>query len=223
MTAIELINALRSLLQDENAPYKWADSAMIRYLNESEEQACRRAHLLIDANTASICVFSVSASVASYLLHSKIIQIRRLAVDSATIPLTQTYRDEMDRKDVAWMSLTGRPEAFIHEANNELLLIGIPQSVDTARMVVARLPLANFSNGSGETPEIDPKHHNGLLDWAMHRAYEKRDPDTQNIQASQFYETKFTVMFGPLPTAKAERLKRTLPRNMSARTREFGT
>lgn len=223
MTTIELIDALRSMLQDENAPYKWADSAILRYMNEAEDQACRRAHLLIDTNTASICAFSVSASVASYLLHSKIIQIKRLTIDSTTVPLTQTYRDEMDARDIGWVSLTGRPEAFIHEANNELIFVGIPQSVDTARMMVARLPLNSFSTGSAERPEVDVQHHDGLLLWAMAKAYEKRDSDTQNLQLSQNYESKFTVRFGPLPSAKTERLRKSLPKNMKARTREFGT
>lgn len=210
MTVVQLIAALRDLLDDENQPYKWADSALIRYLNEGEEQACRRAYLLYDGNTASICQVSVSASVASYLLHSKILQVKRLVTASSTIPLTQMTREELDDKDVAWISTTGPGEMFVHEANNEIIIVPIPQNSVNASIIAARLPLASFSNGTTEVPEILPQYHNDLLLWAMSKSYEKRDADTQNIDLSKFYETRFEARFGPLPSAKTERLKRIL-------------
>jgi hypothetical protein len=222
MTTLELITAVRSILDDENTPYKWADSAVIRYLNEAEEQACRRAYLLIDGKTASVCAFTVSVSVASFMLHSKVLQIKRMEVGSTVIPLKQKTRDELDELVTGWVSLTGVPDTFIHEANNEVILAPIAQSLTSANMIVARLPLNSFSTGSAEAPEIPAEYHNDLVDWALKRAYERRDPDTQDLRLSQFYESRFTVRFGPLPTAKVERLRKSAPRNMSARVREFG-
>ncbi len=210
MTTVQLIQALRDLLDDENQPYKWADSALIRYLNEGEEQACRRAYLLYDANTASICHFSVSASVASYLLHSRVLQVKRIVTASSTVPLIQMTRDDMDNKEVSWVSQVGPGEMFIHEANNEIIIVPIPQQSVNVSLIVARLPLASFSNGTAEVPEILPQYHNDLLLWALSKAYEKRDADTQNIELSKFYETRFEARFGPLPSAKTERLKRIL-------------
>jgi hypothetical protein len=133
MTTLELISALRNMLDDENGPYKWQDSAFIRWLNEAEDQACRRAYLLIDNRTSAVCVFSVSVSVASYALHATILQIKRLTIDSTTIPLAQVTRDELDETGTGWVSLTGIPDRFVHEANNELILVGIPQSITMAR------------------------------------------------------------------------------------------
>jgi hypothetical protein len=223
MTGAELVAALRNMLDDENSPYKWQDSAFVRWLNEGEEQACRRGYALLDANTASICAFSVSVSVASYTLHSKVLQVRRLTVDSTTVPLVQRTRGELDEEDLGWVSLTGLPDRFVHEVNNELTLVGIPQSITMARMHVARLPLSTFSTGSGEKPEIDAIHHHSLMDWAMKRAYERRDADTQDMKMAQFYESRFTVAFGILPTARTERLRKGRSSRDTVYSREFGT
>ncbi len=224
MTVKEMIAALRDILGDEDLAYRYQDSALLRYLNDAEDQACRRAYLIMDANTASICAFSVSVSVASYLFHSKILQVKRFAIDSTTVPITQMTRDRMDEQNVGWVSLTGLPEVYIHEANNETIVCPIPQSATMARLIVTRLPLAAFSNGAAETPEVKPQYHNDLLLWALSRAYERMAvTNPRSYQIAQNYESRFTARFGPLPSAKTERLRMSLPKNMSARTREFGT
>lgn len=223
MTSVELLSAVRNILNDDNPPYKWPDSAVMRYLNEAEEQACKRAYLIIDRNTASICAMSVSVSVASYQLHSRVLQIRHLTLDSTTVPLTQVTREDMDRVNTGWVSVTGMPDGYIHEAGRELIFTRIPVSVDMARLIVARLPLNSFSTGSNESPEIDDEYHNDLIDWALKRAYEKRDPDTQDMKLSQFYEGRFIVRFGPLPNARTEKLRKSFGKNPSAYARPFGT
>jgi hypothetical protein len=222
VNATELIDAVRSVLGDESPPYKWQDSALMRYLNEAEEQICRRAYLLIDETTTSICQFSVSVSVASYRYHSKILQIKRVVTASSTIPLNQYTRAELDAEDTGWISQIGTPTKYVAENIGELILVPIPQSVTTATLQVARLPLNSFSAASTQSPEVDDGYHNDLIDWALHRAYERRDTDTQNMQLSQYYEGRFTVRFGALPTAKSERARKSIPSNMSVKAREFG-
>lgn len=226
MTTPELIIALRELLDDEKLPYLWQDSALVRYLNDAERQAARRAYLLIDRNTASICMLSLLASTASYTLHSKVLTIRRATVDSSEIPLIVYTKEEVDflvNVGNTWESVNvGIPEIVIHEANDELIFYPPPQSADTARFEVARLPLVDLANVDTSSPEIPVMYHEDLILWGAHRAYMKNDSDSINMGLSKEYEDKFEKRFGPLPTARSERIRRSQSARQKARPREFG-
>jgi hypothetical protein len=47
MTIADLIISIRGLLDDEVVPYKWSDAEIIRYINDAQMEACRRASLII--------------------------------------------------------------------------------------------------------------------------------------------------------------------------------
>lgn len=226
MTTPELIIALRELLDDEKLPYLWHDSALVRYLNDAERQAARRAYLLIDRNTASICLLSLIASTASYVLHSKVLQIRRATVDSSEIPLLVKTKEEVDyllNIGDTWASVgAGIPEIVIHEANDELIFYPPPQSADTARLEVARLPLNDLTNVDTSSPEIPIVYHEDLILWGAHRAFMKNDSDSISVGLSKEYEDKFERRFGSLPTARSERLRKSQSSRQKARPREFG-
>jgi hypothetical protein len=61
------------------------------------------------------------------------------------------------------------------------------------------------------------------MHWAMKRAYERRDADTQDIKLAQLYESRFTVAFGQIPTARKERFRKSYSSRGKIRAREFGT
>lgn len=228
MTTPELIIALRELLDDEQQPYLWKDSALVRYLNDAERQACRRAYLIIDRQTSAICNVTLSASVASYTLHSKVLQLRRVVVGSGPSPLLVYTKEELDAlQDIGgtdWASITpGIPELVIHEANDELIFYPPPQSADVAYLEVARLPLIDLTNDNSSSPEVPLMYQEDLILWGAHRAYMKNDSDTLNLGLAKEYETKYTDRFGPLPSASNERKRKSWAMKMKARPREFGT
>lgn len=226
MTVPELIIALRELLDDEQQPYLWKTSAIVRYLNDAERQVCRRAYLLIDRNTSAVCNITLSASVASYTMHSKVLRIRRAIVGSNPVPLTVYTKEHVDDtinvNVVDWASVTaGVPEIIIHEANDELIFYPPPQSADVAYMEVARLPLNDLTDDNSSSPEIPVLYHEDLILWGAYRAYMKNDSDTVNLALAKEYEGQFDRKFGPLPSARAERIRKSqAPRQ--ARVREFG-
>lgn len=222
-TTPELVAMLRELLDDEAMPYLWHTSYLVKAISQGEEQACRRAYLLIDQDTASVCNISLVVSQASYALHSKILQVRRVYVGSNDVPLTQYVRDEIDREVPGWRSAYGTPEAYIIETKGEITFYPTPQSADVASMHVARLPLASLRFVASSAPEIPEMHHEDLLLWGQHRAYMRNDSETQNMDLASFYETQFTARFGPIPSANEERMRKSLPRFLKAKPREFGT
>lgn len=247
MTGQELLTSLREdILDDAELPYLWKDTTLLRYLNYAEVQACRRGYLIIDGSTSNdsgtagtagtlgqkpLCTLSLVPGQAVYNLSPKILQVKRCQLASLTYPLQGPLSYfELDELVSGWKGTGGvvgtagtggYPFGFLNEPNDTITFIQAPFAADTAYLVVSRLPLMQFSLGT--SPEIEEKHHDGLLDWAAHLAYMRNDSDSQNLNLAQIHENKFTQRFGPLPEAKAERLRKTLSQNQRMRSRAFGS
>jgi hypothetical protein len=221
-TTLELLEMLRELLDDESHPYGWRDSYLVRALGKGEEQIARRTYYLVDGDTASICALSIIVSQASYALHSKVLQVKGIRVGSIDLPLIQKTRDELNELYPGWWSTYGTPEGYITEKPGELTFWPIPQSADVASLLVARLPLNSLTMSGNTSPEING-YDDELLLWGAHVAYLKHDADTYDKELAQDFEDKFTARIGPLPSALEERRRKSWPRSMSARSREFGT
>jgi hypothetical protein len=222
MTLKELIEEARSDVDDEVEPYLWSDADWTRYLNDAENEACARAHLLVDSATPEICTIALEAGTGLYTLDARVLTVKRVKLASQAKPLTQTTRDTLDDKVWDWENRDGDPECFGSESRNELLLVPAPDAADTAYLTVARLPLAAMSDLDNHSPEIAAQYHRGLISWAISRAYLKNDEDTFNLKKSQVYEAKFALKFGYPVSAKAEQLRRRTPRNARVKWRPFG-
>ena len=223
-TTLELITWLREMLDDEVNPYLWSNSYLLRALNQAEIQACRRAYAIIDKDTASVCCITLSASVATFALHSKILTVRRVQIGSADYPLTQITKVQLDEQYPGWWSVYGVPEHYlIDTTDNTITVYPYPQSVDVASMVVARLPLKSMTLAGSSVPEVPDMYHQELLIWGRREAYLKPDSDTFDPERARAAEEEFTAKFGPLPSARDERLRKSRPLEMRVRPREFGT
>jgi len=247
MTGRELVAHLReSKLDDVKIPYLWPDTELLRFLNYAEVQACRRAHLIIDAWTANdagtaatastqgqrpLCTLALVANQAVYNLSPKILQVRRCQLLSMTVPLIGplTY-SELDEYVSGWTGTSGTvgtagssgyPVYFLNEPGNTITFVRAPSVSDTASLVVSRIPLISFTLQT--SPEIDEKYHEGLTDWAAHLAFMKPDSDTLNLNLAKHYEDRFIAQFGSLPDAYSDRMRKTLVQKTRMRSREFGS
>jgi hypothetical protein len=247
MLGRELVDELReSYLDDINLPYLWQPNELIRNLNRAEVQATRRAHLLIDSTTANdsgtagtastmgqmpLCKLTIVADQAVYRVSPKILQVRRLQLQSMTYPLTGPVSfAELDEVQSGWFGTSGTigtagsggyPTYFLNEPNNMVTIVLAPSASDTAFLTVSRLPLISFTLQT--SPEIDEQHHDGLLDWAAHLCFAKPDSETRNDNLAKYYSDKFTERFGPLSNAYGEKMKKTLSQMQRMRPREFGS
>jgi len=235
-----------SVLDDVAIPYLWPDAELLRFLNYAEVQACRRAHLIIDATTTNdsgtaatastagqkpLCVLSVVAGQGVYQLSPKILQVKRCQLKSLTYPLRgPLHYPQVDEEFSAWWGTNGTvgtcgsggyPEAFLNEPGNTITLLFAPSSNDTAYLVVSRLPLISFTMQT--SPEIDEKYHIDLCDWAAKLAFSKPDSDAYNLNLAKMYEDSFTSKFGPLPDAYSDRMRKTIPMMGRMRDREYGS
>jgi hypothetical protein len=247
MNGKDLVAFLRETrLNDISLPYAWSETELLRALNYAEAQACRRAHLLIDglttidagtsgtggtAGAKPLCVLTLTAGQSMYYLSPKIIQVRRLQLDSMTYPLPGPVAyAELDSIYPGWQGTGGTcgtagtggvPSCWLNEPTNTITFILAPSASDTARLIVSRLPLMPFTLQT--SPEIEERYHEGLLDWAAHLALMKPDSDTINLNLSELYEKKFIEQFGPLPDAYTEKIRKTVSQNQRMRARTFGS
>jgi hypothetical protein len=217
-----LINECRSDVDDLVEDYLWTDDDWTAYFNDAVNEACSRAHLLIDGTTASICQVPIVAGTGLYTLDSRVLAVKRVKLSDQTIPLTQSTWETLDATVLDWENLTGDPKVFVNESKTELLLVPKPAVSDTAYLRVARLPLVVMTDPDNHSPEIPEEYHRGLMLWAISRAYLKNDEDTLNLRKSQMYEAKFTAKFGPSVSAKAEKMRQRTPRDARVRWRGFG-
>ena len=247
MTGREMVAHMReSVLDDMAVPYLWPDTEILRNLNYSEVQACRRANLIIDGITANdngtagtagttgqrpLCSLSLVANQAYYLLSSKILQIKRCQLRSMTYPLNGpvTY-PELDDGMSGWIGTSGTvgtagsggyPSYFLNEPGNAITFVPAPSVSDTATLVVSRLPLTPFNLNT--SPELDEKWHEGLMNWAARLCFLKPDSDTYNLNLAQEYEKRFTAEFGILPDAYSERMRKIISQKQQMRPRVFGS
>ena len=247
MIGQEMVTHMReSILDDVAIPYKWEDPELMRYLNYAEVQACRRAHLIIDDLTANdngtaatagtlgqkpLCSLTVVAETAMYYLSPKILMVKRCQLKSMTTPLIGPVSyPELDDLMSGWRGTSGtvgtagsggNPNYFLNEPTNTITFIRSPSLSDTAYLVVSRLPLTPFTLFN--SPEIEEKHHEGLMNWAVHLAYMKNDSDCLDLNQARVYEQRFIMEFGPLPDARSERIKKTLSQQQRMRVRVFGS
>jgi hypothetical protein len=189
---------------------------------------------------------SINANQAVYNLSPKILQIKRVHLQSmayalpgpklyseveelipdwwgtaGTLGTAGSYSTAGTAGTVAASGTGGSPSFWLNEPGNTITFVRAPSQNDVAALIVSRIPLTPFTLQT--SPEIDEKYHEGLMDWAAHLAYMKNDSDTFNLNMAKVYEDKFTRQFGPLPDAYSERMRKVLSQKQRMRPREFGS
>jgi len=192
-----------------------------------------------------LCSLTLAGGQATYNLSPKILMIKRCQIKTMASPLTGPVSyDELDEYSSGWFGTsgtvgtsgtastigtlgttpvlgpTGWPSFFMNEPPNTITFVLAPACADTAYLVVSRIPLMSFTLQT--SPEIEEKYHEGLCNWAGHLAFMKPDSETLNLNLAKSYEGRFDALFGPLPTALAERWRKTLSMKQRMRARAFG-
>lgn len=187
MTLAELRAAFRLQAEDTATPYLWSDVEVDRYLNAAESEAAERASLIYD-DTSATSLISVVAGTKRYALTADVVRLdyAELTTPPATEPLDVSI---IDRREQAGRALFMVPDGAAIELNFE------PQADGTLRLGMYRLPAAPMELVA-DTPEISPRHHLKMLDWALHLAYLKTDADSFDQAKADRHEAEFIANFG---------------------------
>ena len=196
MTLGELISRFRREVKDMFYPYFFADEDIIAWLNEAEEEACRRAFLIVDS-TSTASQLDIAAGDVGSDLDPLVIFVRRATLQSTHRPLIPAVVRSMDEELPGWENAQASvPTRFIPDWQTGYLRLYPPsRSADTIKLTVVRLPVRPMVEEDDE-PEIRRQFHAYLLDWAKHRAYNIPDSDFFDAKKSDYHLSVFTQKFG---------------------------
>lgn len=192
-----LLEVVRTEIDDRQEPLLWSDAELMEYADDAQNEACRRARLLVDSEDATVCRIALEAGTATYALDPRVIRVERAIVAGEVLPLRMCLRRHADRMLPGWEDLDdGLPEILIPDwQSRSIRLVPAPEAAGTLRLTVVRLPLAAL-NDLDDEPEIPEHFHRNLRHWIIHRAYLKRDSETFDEKASLKALAWFVEEFG---------------------------
>lgn len=215
MNLNNLITTAATRVDDLAAGKLWSRKEWIEYANDAQNEACRRARLLVDSTTAAVCSITLVNATATYNLHDSIIFVRRarllLAADSTGLAvLRRCHSADLDRiAGPGWQEEVGQPRAYVPDLDNHQLRPYPTPDTNTWKvaLTVVRTPLVPSTNetyamqGGDDVPEIRARHHIGLVNWMLYRAYSKQDSQAYNQKAAAMFLTDFENEFGKKSSA----------------------
>lgn len=200
MTLDDLIAEYREEAHDSGTPPFVSDAWLTKRANQAEQEACRRAGLLIESVHA-MCTLGVTAGDPVVSLNSKIIDIKkaRMSLDSQEL-----YPITVNQLALDWESDTGTPSHYVTDyQSGAIRLYPSPIVDDDLKLTVIRLPLADMADGTDE-PEIREEYHPALVQWILYRAYAKQDADIFDPNKSARALAEFEREFGTRSSARNE-------------------
>jgi hypothetical protein len=194
-------------LDDIAKPYLWEDDELHRYAIDAQNEACRRARLIVDSLTDRFCRIPLTTEM-HYKLNPRILFIRRVKLSDYVHPLKKMRLRDMDKQLPGWEDHTGHARAWLTGFSKGYLTVYRRPDVVTyptmpsINLTVVRLPLKD--PGLDDEFEIDPVYHSSLRHWIKKRAYSKEDGDTYDPRKAEEAETAFAEEFGPKSPAYVE-------------------
>lgn len=174
MTLRDLIDLFRLEVDDTVEPHLWSDDEVTDFYNDAQQEACRRARLIVDSTTSAICQVTATAAAAGLVtLDARVIFVRRIRA-AGQLPLQRMTLQDMEASNPYWEDMQAdTPRNFIPDHTTGALMLSPPPAVDTTyTLTVIREPLADMDSDD-DTPEIPARWHRSLRHWAIFRAYSK--------------------------------------------------
>jgi hypothetical protein len=200
----KIIELFRIAVDDLTQPYLWADQEVIAYAVDAENEACRRARLLVDSSTTAICQYTAAIGATSITLDPRVIFVRRAIVSGKTQRLVPLNMRDLDENSTGWETHTGTVEGLVTDwGTGKLRLYRIPTASTVINLTAVRLPLVPM-NDFEDTPEINARFHESLIGWMIHRAYLKPDKETYDEKRAAEGEKRFVAEFGFKSSAQDE-------------------
>lgn len=203
MKSDDLYTLFRSDVVDAVAPYLWSDLEVWTYMNDAYRMFVRLTGGIPDSSSA-LTRLTLAPGVATSLVSPLILRFRSAYLMSDGSDLTIINEGEAPRLSTTAYGqvsagrrnlLQGRVEYMItglgRTATNGLVRWQrIPQVADVVQLSVQRLPLDTVVAGF-EFDEVGEEHHEHLMLWMKHRAYDKQDAECFDRGKRDEYEQKF--------------------------------
>ena len=207
MQLSDLIKLFRLEADDLKVQPLWSDEELIEFANDGEEQACRRARLLLESTTDSVCSISFTAGDSPVLtLSPLILDIRSVRWVGRTSALVPRLTARMDEEYPGWEALAVQPQqqpsVYVTDVQTQAIrLHPTPGLSGTVAMQVFRLPIDKMA-ALGDEPSIPVYAHRGLLQWMLYRAYAKQDADSLDAGKAKNAYSLFVQEYGDAKSAR---------------------
>lgn len=194
----DLIRQFRVLATDTQQPYFWEDADVTEWLNEGQEEACKRGRLLREEVMASMCLIDLKPGKHTYPLHEKAYEIIHLQLrpgsGCAPRPIWLKSREWLDAENPRWRE-EQNPACIAIQDERTLRMVGKIEPGDQLELEVYRLPIKPMACPT-DAPEIHDGSHVKLIEWALYKAYSIQDADTLDLKRSAVAEANFAAYFG---------------------------
>lgn len=197
MNLRDLIDRYRKDTRDLKKPYFCDDEELIYFANQAEEEACRRALLIVDS-TSDLAQIEILAGDEGVELDERVIYVRRARLSSRARPLALKVARAMDEECPGWEDARASvPVAAIPDWQSGYLRFWPPSAnADVLKATVVRTPRRRMERDD-DSPEIPARYHAFLLHWIKHLAYSKQDSDMFSQGRADEFAAKFAAEFGP--------------------------
>ena len=193
----EMIDEFRVLSQDNVAPYFCGPNELIKWFNDAEEEAAIRARLIHDSEELTVAAGETRIALPKGAFEILYIELRDAS--GTFFPICVSTRDVLDAAMPGWRRRVERPE-FVVVDDTEIVLGAVPDADYALYVEFFRTPRAQLADVD-DTPEIHLAHHEGLIQWVLHKAFGKPDADLFDPVKSKDAESAFVRQFGKRPTA----------------------
>lgn len=213
MTLGDLIMRVRIEANDNVAPYFWADSTVVDWLNDAVNEACVRGRLLHESQEPAVCDIAVTAGTSVYPLHPALYELTHLrfvpADGSPTVSLVLASTEQLDAFVPEWRDQSGTPRQVV-QGDQDLRLTPTPSQDGVLKLEGYRLPLnpMSLTRTDTDSPELHTEHHRHLILWALHKGFAIPDMEAFDANRSAQAEAAFTAYFGARPDADLRRITR---------------
>lgn len=196
MQLSDLMTLFRQEADDTVEPFLWSDDELIEFANDAEQEACRRARLLLDSTTAAACRIAVEPGTMLYRLDPRVLFVRRARFAGAR-PLRRMTMQDMEDANPFWLDAPpGTPRVFVPDfETGKIALHPPPAAAGTLELTVVRDPLTPM-NDESDSPEINPRYHRSLRYWMLYRAYAKQDSQANDPKKAADALALFEQEFG---------------------------
>jgi hypothetical protein len=186
MTPAEVITEVRRLVQDQLVPYRYSDTVLLGYVNQSlQRMAILRPDLFTDivdiATTAGAAVQSLPAEAI------RLVDIFQVKNGNA---ITEVDRETMNRNYPGWMNeASGTPVNFMRHVKNPDRYFLYPRPAAGVVLVgeYAKSPIDYTLNASIDV--ISDTYFPVLVDGVVYLAESIDDEHVQSGRAKLFYDS----------------------------------
>jgi hypothetical protein len=199
----ELIAEFRTRTGDNIPPaYLFPDAQVTVFANQAETEAAIRAKLLYDTKNKTVV-----SGTSLYTLDSFIFKINSAVltdVGGKKHTLTLIDRQTLDKVHPLWREDSDARPKYLITDESKYEFYPTPDAAYTLKLDYHRTPL-DVMRGTSDEPEINPRHHDGLVDWMVRQALLVKDIDTESLTLSPDAESKFIRRFGIRESANVMR------------------